>query len=173
MSYRCHNHTSQPDYCYHCQINEWQVSLILEKISNDTSNSDHFVLIQISYQKKWSIPSPSVRPSKTQTSLGIHPDWSESSMCAQWVAKDPSFLRVDSEDSDRTGQMHRLIWVFAGHICHFVGFVMRRPIYYIEVIWHHFDIAFHKQIERHKKINFSTEYIGQVESFHTSVVCAQ
>ena len=25
--------------------------------------------------------------------------WSESSLCAQWVAKDPSFLHVDSEDS--------------------------------------------------------------------------
>ena len=30
-----------------------------------------------------------------------------------------------SEDSDQTGQMHRLIWVFTGHSCHFVGFVMR------------------------------------------------
>ena len=56
----------------------------------------------------------SVRPAKTQISLGIHPVWSESSLCAQWVAKDPSFLQVDSEDSDQTGQMPRLIWVFAG-----------------------------------------------------------
>ena len=39
-----------------------------------------------------------VRPLKTQISLGIHPVWSESSLCAQWVAKDPSFLHVDSED---------------------------------------------------------------------------
>ena len=23
--------------------------------------------------------------------------------CAQWVTKDPSFLRVDSDDSDQTG----------------------------------------------------------------------
>ena len=42
------------------------------------------------------------------------PDWSESSLCAQWVAKDPSFLHADSEDSDQTGRMSRLIWVFAG-----------------------------------------------------------
>ena len=27
---------------------------------------------------------------------------------AQWVAKDLSFLRADSEDSDQTGQMPRL-----------------------------------------------------------------
>ena len=41
-----------------------------------------------------------VRPAKTQISLGIRPVWSESSLCTQWVAKVPSFLHVDSEDSD-------------------------------------------------------------------------
>ena len=34
--------------------------------------------------------------------------------CDQWVAKDPRFLHADSEDSDQTGRMPRLIWVFAG-----------------------------------------------------------
>ena len=56
----------------------------------------------------------SVRPAKTQISLGIRPVWSESSLCAQWVAKDPSFLHADSKDSDQTGRILRLIWVFAG-----------------------------------------------------------
>ena len=42
----------------------------------------------------------SVRPAKIQISLGIRLDWSESSLCTQWVAKDPSFLHADSEDSD-------------------------------------------------------------------------
>ena len=55
-----------------------------------------------------------VRPAKIQISLGIRPVWSESSLCAQWVAKDPSFLHADSEDFDQTGRMPRLIWVFAG-----------------------------------------------------------
>ena len=32
------------------------------------------------------------------------------------------------EDSDQTGRMPKLIWVFAGHAGHFVGFVMRRFI---------------------------------------------
>ena len=58
----------------------------------------------------------SVRLAKTQISLGIRPVWSESSLCAQWVAKDPRFLHPDSEDSDQTGRMPRLIWVFAGRI---------------------------------------------------------
>ena len=66
-----------------------------------------------------------VCPAKTQINLGIRPVWSESSLCAQWVAKDPSFLHADSEDSDQTGRMPRLIWVFAGGTCHFVGFVTR------------------------------------------------
>ena len=38
----------------------------------------------------------------------------QSSLCTQWVAKDPRFLHVDSKDSDQTGQMPRLIWVFTG-----------------------------------------------------------
>ena len=54
----------------------------------------------------------SVRPAKTQISLGIRPVWSESSLCAQLVAKDPSFLHADSVD--QTGRMPRLTWVFAG-----------------------------------------------------------
>ena len=39
-----------------------------------------------------------VHPARTQTSLGICPVWSESLLCAQWVAKDPSFLHADTED---------------------------------------------------------------------------
>ena len=65
---------------------------------------------------KWS-----VRPAKTQISLGICPVWSECSLCTKWVAEDPMFLHVDSKASDQTG----LIWVFAGCTGHFVGFVMR------------------------------------------------
>ena len=67
-----------------------------------------------------------VRPAKTHISLDIRPVWSESSLCTQWVAKDLSFLHADSEDSDQTGRMPRLIWVFAGNTCHFIGFVTMR-----------------------------------------------
>ena len=44
-----------------------------------------------------------VRPAKSQNSLGIRPVWSVSSLCIQWVAKDPNFIHADSEDSDQTG----------------------------------------------------------------------
>ena len=47
-----------------------------------------------------------VHPAKTQTD--------QSSQCAQLVAEDPMFLHANSKDSDQTGQMPRLIWVFAG-----------------------------------------------------------
>ena len=37
----------------------------------------------------------------------VHP--LESSLCAQWVVKDRTFLHADSEDSDQTGRTPRLI----------------------------------------------------------------
>ena len=77
-----------------------------------------------------------VRPAKTQISLGIRPVWSEYSLCAHWVAKEPSFLHADSEDSDQSGRMPRLIWVFAGRTCPFVGFVMRRLISTYLYMWY-------------------------------------
>ena len=79
---------------------------------------------------KWS-----VRPAKTQISLGIRPVWSESSLCAQWVANDTSFFHADSEDSDQIGLMPRLIWVFAGRTCYFVRFVMRWLIFSISLFF--------------------------------------
>ena len=97
----------------------------------------------------------SVRPAKIQIILGIRPVWSESSLyaqwvgkdpsffhadsedsdrpvwsesspCAHWVAKDSSFLHADSEDSDQTGRMPRLIWVFAGRTTILLVFVVMR-----------------------------------------------
>ena len=38
-----------------------------------------------------------VRPANTPISLGICPVWSESSLCAQRIAKDPRLLHADSE----------------------------------------------------------------------------
>ena len=56
----------------------------------------------------------SMRLAKTQISLGIRPVWSESSLCAQWVAKSQSYHHADSDDSDQAGRMPRLIWVYTG-----------------------------------------------------------
>ena len=47
---------------------------------------------------------------RRRRSADIHPVWSESLLCAFWVAKDPVLLYTDSEDSVQTGQMPRLCW---------------------------------------------------------------
>ena len=107
-----------------------------------------------------------VRPAKTQISLGIRPVWSEYSLCAQWVAKDLSFLHADSEDSDHTGRMARLVCVFTGRTCYFVGFVMRRLICLSEhfgSIWYILDLD---QLVYHK-----TKYEPQHDKTNT-ITCA-
>ena len=82
------------------------------------------------------MPAPRIEPGHSSGKrhdqslrLGIRPVWSESSLCAQWVAKDPMFLHADSENSDQTGRMPRLIWVFAGRkpfcwFCHVVAHLL-------------------------------------------------
>ena len=55
-----------------------------------------------------------VRPAQTQINLGICLVWPDSLLSAQTVAKGLSYLNADSEDSDQTGRMPRLIWVCAG-----------------------------------------------------------
>ena len=56
----------------------------------------------------------SARPAKTQISLGIRPVWSESSLSARRKLGSLATPWAHSEDSDQTGRMPRLIWVFAG-----------------------------------------------------------
>ena len=79
-------------------IQESLVSICAIEENNSVSNMSRIVTKPV----KWH-----VRPVKTQIGLGIRQVWSESSLCAQWVAKDPSFLQADSKDSDQTGRMSR------------------------------------------------------------------
>ena len=69
-----------------------------------------------------------VRPAKTHISLGICPVWSESSLCAQWVAKNPRFLHADSEDWSDWADAQADLSLRWAHT-HFVGFVMWRLIW--------------------------------------------
>ena len=60
-----------------------------------------------------------VLPAKTQISLGIRPVWSESSLSAWRKLGSVATHWAHSKDSDQTGRMPRLIWVFAEPwICH-------------------------------------------------------
>ena len=56
----------------------------------------------------------SVRPAKTQISLGIRLVWLESSLFAWRTLWSLANHWAHSEDSDQTRRMPRLIWVFAG-----------------------------------------------------------
>ena len=101
----------KPIICYKDSL-KWQVTF--QNKQTNTRFSPNAICIY--YDKRTFEPwhdktnKVTVRPPKTQISLGIRPVWSESSLCGQWVAKDPWFLHADSEDSD----LARLIWVFAG-----------------------------------------------------------
>ena len=84
----------------------------------------------------------------------------DSSLCTSWVAKDPRFLHVDSEDSDQTVWMPRLIQADPS-LCwthtHFVGFVISRlmccygpfnfsahriePVMYLSVLFKQFEYS--------------------------------
>ena len=63
----------------------------------------------------------------------VPPVWSESLLCAFLAAKDHTILHANSRDTDQTGQMPRLIRVFAGHTYHFAGFVSMWLNYYIHM----------------------------------------
>ena len=54
-----------------------------------------------------------VRPAKTQIRLGIRPVWSESSLFARSKLGYLATHWAHSEDSDQTGRMPMLIWVFS------------------------------------------------------------
>ena len=55
-----------------------------------------------------------VQPAKTQISLGICPVWSESSLSAWRNLGSLATYWAHGKDSDQTGLMPRLIWVFPG-----------------------------------------------------------
>ena len=94
-------------------------------IPTDNCEGFHYMSRLVTKPTKWH-----VRPAKTQISLGIRPVWSDSSLSGWTKLGSLAIHWAHSEDSDPTGRMPRLIWVFAGRTCHFVGFVWRRLIFH-------------------------------------------
>ena len=76
-----------------------------------------------------------MRPAKAQISMGICPGRPSLirvfAMLGSWGPIVSSCGQRRLWSSDHTGQMPRLIWVFAGWKGHFVGFVVRRLIYIV------------------------------------------
>ena len=79
-------------------------------------------------------PTKWLRSQRRLRSAWASAQFDQSSLCTQWVAKDQAFFMWTMK-TDQTGWMPRLIWVFAGCTCHFVGFVMR---------WLKFIVKFNK-----------------------------
>ena len=66
---------------------------------------------------------------KYTTNICLRPVWSESSL-STWrniVSVATQWMHI--KDYDQTGRMPRLIWIFAGHKDHFVGFVKWRLVW--------------------------------------------
>ena len=79
-----------------------------------------------------------VHPAKTLISLGICSVWSECSLYAWRNLMSFASDWAHSKYSDQTGQMPRLIWVFAVCTGHCIGFVMLRLILFSErwsMVW--------------------------------------
>ena len=77
-------------------------------------NAAHIITITLQYLSRnvrkrtfWH-----VRSAKIQISLSVRAVGSEYSWAAFWIAKAAQFLYADSEDSNQTARMRRLIWVF-------------------------------------------------------------
>ena len=103
-----------------------KVIVVLGNSNGSYQRRDSYMSQRMTKPTKWH-----VRPAKTQISLDIRSVWSKSSLSAwrkhgSWVVHWAHF-----EDSDQTGRMPRLIWVFAGRTCHFVGFVMHCLYVYV------------------------------------------
>ena len=85
----------------------------------------------------------SVRPAKTQIRLGIRLVWLESSLSAWRSLGSLATHWAHSEDSDQSGRMLRLIWVFAGR--KFIVLVLScRGSYY-----HYFRMVYSPAPESH------------------------
>ena len=103
----------------------WQMSPVNISSENDGykwEETNHSACTFKTCVNYWHMSRLSTKPTKwvcaerRLRSAGHPPSLIRVFACAQWVAKDPSFLHTDSEDSDQTGRMPRLIWVFAGRI---------------------------------------------------------
>ena len=88
-----------------------------------------------------------VRPAKAQISLCIRPFSSESSLCAQRVAMDPSFLHADSEDSDPPRLSLRCAHMPFCWFCHEAAQITEYEVKYeyLSNALHHFDAMTTKQ----------------------------
>ena len=102
----------------------------------------------------------SVRPAKTQISLGIRPVWSESSLSAWRKLKFLGNQWAHSEDSDQTRRMPRLIWVFAGRTATLLVLSCRGSYWSLKIPW--IKMQSQSLVEEKYKNTFLRMYTGLV-----------
>ena len=79
-----------------------------------TSTRNCIVKVKINEPQHDKTNKMTVRPAKTQINLGVGWVWSEYSLSAWRKLGSLATHWAHNEDSDQTGRMPRLIWVFAG-----------------------------------------------------------
>ena len=99
-------------------VNKTESVIFIEPVHNKT--------YKMAYAPNEDLDQPGHLPVWSVSSLSA---WSKfGSLAIMLLRNRASFYwhlgRVHSKDSDQTGQMPRLIWVFARWTCHFVGFAM-------------------------------------------------
>ena len=93
------------------------------KIRNEKNKGPCAKFIRGIFMSIWATTSKNVSsyrhvcPVNIRINLCICAVLSESWLGIVWIAKDARFLHADNVNSDQTAQMHRVIWVFDGHIC--------------------------------------------------------
>ena len=89
----------------------WKLVTTPGKWASSCENGTYHVTLSLLMTKptKWH-----VRPVMTQISLGIRPVWSETLLSPWRKLRSLANHWAHSENSDQTGQMPRLIWIFAG-----------------------------------------------------------
>ena len=96
---------------------------LMPGMSKLVASRQHISLILQKWTATWQNQQTECSPSEDSDQPGHPPSLIRVFACVQWVAKDPSFLHADSEDSEQTAQFDlSLRWAHS----HIVGFVMSR-----------------------------------------------
>ena len=102
------------------------------------------------------------------TKWHVRPGWSESSLSAWRKLGSLATHWAHCQDSDQTGQIPRLIQVFAGRTDHFGGFVTRRFNYDEQV--YATNVALHFNSESYSFANFRFHPIDIIVNDEISVL---
>ena len=86
----------------------------------------------------------------------------QSSLCAQLIVRCPMFFHADSKNSDQTGRMPRLIWVFAGRTG-FVDFVMLRLKFHL--VFYSVWLQYRKSKVSSKSLHWKCQYLYKISSY--------